>query len=321
MGRRALCDNRKVPALIALAGVVAAAIAGAGIVALRAKRGLTRARARLEAVDRRTVPTQFGKLEYSETGTGRTLLVSHGIFHGCDGGLLSTRDVVADRRVIAPSRFGYLGSAMPPEAAAADQADAYVALLDQLGIDQVDAIGISAGTGAALQLALRHPDRIGHLVISSGNWPGSPTAQAPPAWAKAFYSDGAMWTLRTLIPPFMRRLMGVPKGFPRNEEESALMTEMLDSIFPLAPRREGAIFDAFISNPEVGTYPLEDLRVPTLILHARDDPLASYEAAASAAQRIPGAQLISLDSGGHLGLGQTERMRTAISDFLAGPGA
>jgi hypothetical protein len=35
--------------------------------------------------------------------------------------------------VIAPSRFGYLGSALRPSATPADQADAFVALLDQLG--------------------------------------------------------------------------------------------------------------------------------------------------------------------------------------------
>lgn len=306
-------------AVAALAGVIAVVVAGAGVLGFRYRRDLGRARARLAAVDRRVTPTAYGTLEYIETGTGSPVLVSHGIFHGCDGGLLSARDVVGGRRVIVPSRFGYLGSTMPPAATAADQADAFVALLDHLGIGKVDAIGISAGTGAAVQLALRHPSRVAHLVISSGNWPGSPTAEAPPGWAKAFYSDRAMWTLRTLVPPMMGRLMGVPKGFPRNEGDARRMAEMLDSIFPLRPRREGAIFDAFVSNPEVAAYPLEDLRVPTLIIHAKDDPLASHQAAAHAGQRIPGAKLVSLDSGGHLGLGQTERIRTEVSSFLATP--
>ncbi|MGD2043974.1 MAG: alpha/beta hydrolase, partial [Acidimicrobiia bacterium] len=60
----------------------------------------------------------------------------------------------------------------------------------------------------------------------------------------------------------------------------------------------------------------EQLAVPTLILHSKDDPLASYDAAARAAGRIPGARLVGLDSGGHLGLGQTARVRDAIADFL-----
>lgn len=307
------------PTLIAVAGVIAGSVAGIGLLAARYRRYLNRARARLDAVNREVVSTEYGQMEYAEAGSGNPVLVSHGIFHGCDGGLLSARDVVAGRRVIVPSRFGYLGSAMPPAATAGDQADAFVALLDHLGIGKVDAIGISAGTGAAVQLALRHPNRVEHLVISSGNWPGSPTAEAPPGWARAFYSDRAMWTLRALVPPMMGRLMGVPRGFPSSEDDSRRMAEMLDSIFPLGPRREGALFDAYVSNPEVSTYPLEDLHVPTLILHARDDPLASHEAAVHAAQRIPGAKLVSLDSGGHLGLGQTERVRTEVSSFLAAP--
>jgi pimeloyl-ACP methyl ester carboxylesterase len=313
-----ICENRPMPVLLPIAAVIAAAAAaGSGIFASRYRRDLDLARARLDAVNRTTIPTDWGTLEYAERGAGDPVLVSHGIFHGCDGGLLSTRDEIAGRRVVAPSRFGYLGSAMPPEASAAAQADAFVALLDHLGIARADVMGISAGTGATLQTGLRHPDRVGHLLISSGNWPGSPTAEAPPGWAKAFYSDRAMWTMRALVPPMMGRLMGVPRGFPKNDDDARRMEEMLDSIFPLEPRREGAVFDAFVSNPEVGTYPLEDLAVPTLILHAEDDPLASHEAAANAAGRIPGATLVSLPSGGHLGLGQTERVRNEITAFLA----
>lgn len=69
-------------------------------------------------------------------------------------------------------RFGYPGSSMPPEATPAAQADALAALLDALGIGQIDVIGISAGTTSALQLALRHPERVSHLVVISGNLPG-----------------------------------------------------------------------------------------------------------------------------------------------------
>ncbi|WP_226963964.1 alpha/beta fold hydrolase [Nostocoides sp. F2B08] len=260
--------------------------------------------------------TDWGLVEYAERGAGEPVLVSHGIFHGCDGGLLATREEITGLRVIVPSRFGYLGSAMPADASAAEQADAFVALLDLLEITRADVVGISAGTGAALQTALRHPGRVGHLVVSSGNWPGSPTAQAPPQWAKAFYSDPAMWAMRTFVPPMMGRLMGVPVGFPRDENDARRMEEMLESIFPLEPRREGAVFDAFVSNPQVGEYPLEDITVPTLVIHAADDPLASPEAAAAAAGRIPAATLVSLPSGGHLGLGQTGRVREEISGFL-----
>lgn len=303
---------RRLPSVL----VVGAVILAAGSI-VRYRRHLEAAYGRLESVDRRTVDVGIGSVEYTDVGTGPCVLVSHGIFHGCDGGQRSARDVVAGHRVIAPSRFGYLGSSMPPNATAADQADAFVALLDRLDVDRCDVLAISAGTSAAVQLALRHPDRVEHLVISSGNWPGSPTSDAPPDWAKRFYNDATMWLMRSIAPPMIRGLMGVPRGFPHDDEQAAYIDEMVDSIFPLGPRAQGAVFDAFSSNPEITGYALEDIGVPTLIIHAMDDPLASYDAAREAADRIPDAALVALESGGHLGLGRTATVRAAIADFLA----
>ena len=65
--------------------------------------------------------------------------------------------------------------------------------------------------------------------------------------------------------------------------------------------------------------PLEAVTVPTLIVHATDDPLAPYDAASAAAARTPGARLVSLESGGHLQLGQAERVRAEVAAFLATP--
>ena len=285
--------------------------------AARYSRDLAAAWARLEAVDRQLVPTGFGDVEFAERGGGDALLVSHGIFHGCDGGLTAVQDTAVDRRVIVPSRFGYLGSTLPEGATAADQAEVFVELLDHLGLTRVDVMAISAGTSAAVQLALRHPDQVSHLVLSSGNFPGSSTAQAPPEWARVFYSDPAMWLMKVAARPMFAQLMGVPDGFPRGAEDAAVMDRMLHSIFPIGPRVAGAVLDAYRTNPEITGYPFEELQVPTLIVHAADDPLASYDAATKAAARIPGARLVSLDSGGRLQLGQTPRVRNEIAAFLA----
>jgi pimeloyl-ACP methyl ester carboxylesterase len=125
-----------------------------------------------------------------------------------------------------------------------------------------------------------------------------------------------MWTLRTFARPMFARLMGVPDGFPRDADQAHVVEELLDSIFPIGPRIDGAVFDAFVSNPDVVTYPLEDLRTPTLIVHATDDPLASYAAAVAASERIPHAVLVGLESGGHLQLGQSQRVHDEITAFL-----
>jgi pimeloyl-ACP methyl ester carboxylesterase len=80
-------------------------------------------------------------------------------------------------------------------------------------------------------------------------------------------------------------------------------------LFPLRPRREGAVFDGFVSNLAADRFPLEQLTAPTLVISARDDPLAPYRFAAQAASRIPGARLVTIEGGGHLFLGHDAEVR------------
>lgn len=111
--------------------LIAALSAGLALPAVgllfRYRRDMNAARARLAAVDRRVVSTDWGAVEFAEQGQGDPVLIAHGIFHNCVGGLLSVRDLFTDRRMIAPSRFGYLGSSIPPNATPAAQADAFAA--------------------------------------------------------------------------------------------------------------------------------------------------------------------------------------------------
>ncbi len=292
-------------------------LAGIGACAVsRYRRDLREAQQRLDAVEREVISTPFGPVEYVVRGTGEPMLVSHGIFQGCDGALLSVRALLPGRLVIALSRFGYLGSALPPAATPAYQADAFVSVLDHLGLDRTDVVGVSAGATASLQFALRHPSRVDHLVIISGNLPGSTTAVAQPQWARFLNRDLPIWTLKVLNRRFLARLAGVPTGFRLSAEDDRFVSEFIDSFFPIAAKARGIDFDAFTSNPDVNGYPLEQLNVPTLLIHARDDPLVRYQAAAEAAERIPGSILVTLESGGHLGLGQAARIRSEVDSFV-----
>jgi pimeloyl-ACP methyl ester carboxylesterase len=300
----------------AWAGLAAGVAIPAFGVYLRYRRDMTVARARLAAVKRHVISTEWGAIEYAERGRGDPVLVVHGIFHNCVGGLLSVRDLLTDRRVIAPSRFGYLGSTMPPNATPGAQADAFAALLDALDIRQVDVVGLSAGATSALQLALRHPRKVKHLAVLVGNLPGSPTAVVQPSSVKRSNGPLPMWALKTFAPSTMARLVSaVPKGFAMTVEDARFVKEFIDSLFPVAP--EGYDFDVSVSNADVNDYNLEAIRVPTLIAHTKDDQLASHDASRRAAARIPGARFVSLESGGHLMLGQTEIVRNELADFFA----
>ncbi len=299
--------------------LVAALGAGLALTALglcfRYRRELNAARARVATVDRHVISTRWGAVEYAERGSGNPVLVVHGIFHNCVGGLLSVRDY-SDRRLIAPSRFGYLGSNMPLDATPAHQADAFAALLDAVGFDQIDVIGESAGATSALQLALRHPERVKHLAVLVGNLPGSPTAVVQPSLTKLLNRQFPLWVPWTFAPSVMVRLVaGLPKGFAMSREDARFVTEFIDSLFPVSP--EGVDFDAFVSNADVNDYNLEAVNVPTLIIHTRDDQVASHEASKRAAERIPGARFVSLESGGHLMIGHTKVIRDELAKFFA----
>jgi pimeloyl-ACP methyl ester carboxylesterase len=133
--------------------IAGGAVIGGGGLARRYRHDVDAARARLAAVDRTVISTAFGAVEYAERGAGEPVLAIHGIFGGCDQGLLSVGELCPGRRVIAPSRFGYLGSARPTGATPADQADAFAALLDGLGITATDVIAFSAGATCRLPCA------------------------------------------------------------------------------------------------------------------------------------------------------------------------
>ena len=217
----------------------------------------------------------------------------------------------------ARSRFGYLGSSMPAGATPADQADALAALLDALDIGRIDVIGESAGATSALQLALRHPERVTHLAVLVGNLPGSPTAVVQPPVARLFNRQLPLWLLWTFAPSLMVRLVaGLPKGFAMRREDVRFVAAFIDSLFPVSPA--GVDFDAFISNADVNGYTLEAIKVPTLVVHTKDDQIASHEASRRAAGRIPGARFVSLESGGHLMLGQMTIVRDELAGFFGG---
>jgi pimeloyl-ACP methyl ester carboxylesterase len=107
----------------------------------------------------------------------------------------------------------------------------------------------------------------------------------------------------------------VPKAFALSDADIGYVSEFVDSLFPMSP--EGYNFDVFVSNAGVANYALEAIRVPTLILHTKDDQLASHEASQRAAARIPGARFVSLESGGHLMLGQQKKQSDELARFFA----
>lgn len=254
----------------------------------------------------RIVRSPYGDIEYTTGGSGIPVLVIHGGGGGFDQGELIVEAVLGNEfRWIAPSRFGYLGSAMPAGATWDDQADAYVALLDSLGIERVAVVALSQGGPSALLLAARHPARVSSLTCLSCGVVASASADQASANEKGdllrrvFAHDYTYWPIAKF---FKRQLMGVLGAGPEvvaglTPEARSLVERLIDEMNPAAPRAAGVVFD---NTAELPGARISGVAAPTLIVHARDDLLQLYHNAEFAAKTIAGARLMRFEVGGHL---------------------
>lgn len=272
--------------------------------------------------------TGAGPIEYAEKGIGVPLLSIHGAGGGFDQGLANAAEFVDDGyRIIAPSRFGYLRTPVPRDASPAAQADAHTALLSELNISKAIVVGVSAGARSAVELALRHPNRVSALLlISPGTYsPTSPVSVDASRGSKFTFwlvnngADFAWWTAEKVAPSLLIRFVGVRPELvvasPKVEQDRVM--SIVKAIAPLSLRRPGINVD---STPNLQELPLEKITVPTLIISARDDLFNTLPAAEFAASKIPDSKLIICDTGGHLLVGHEKTVRTAVRSFLAAAG-
>ena len=109
-------------------------------------------------------------LYYEIHGTGRPMVALH-------GGLGSTEmfeavmpQLAAHRQVIVVDFQGHGRTAdIDRPLDSRFMADDIAALIDHLKLAKPDVVGYSLGGGVALQLAVRHPDKVGRLVVVSAN--------------------------------------------------------------------------------------------------------------------------------------------------------
>jgi pimeloyl-ACP methyl ester carboxylesterase len=283
------------------------------------RQDMQRAWERIAAIPTGKLEIRLGTVEYAERGAGLPILVSHGVL-GChaDGVDGWWTNMLGERyRVIAPARFGYFGSTLPKNATPADQADAYALLLDHLGVGRAAVIGYSAASASVLEFARRHPDRMVGLILANCRLGGpTPNQLLKPVLDVVYRSQRLFWLYRQLLASIYARMLGVPKGYRPTSEEAVTIRAVSELQFPLRPRKAGAVFDGFVSNLAADRFPLEQLAVPTLIVSAADDPWARHPYAVTAAARIPGARLVTIDRGGHLFLGHDAQVRAAIGAFI-----
>jgi pimeloyl-ACP methyl ester carboxylesterase len=110
------------------------------------------------------------ELYYEVHGEGSPLVMLHGGVNPSDTFGAPLAEMAKTHKVIAIHMRGHGFSTDTDAPWTYEQmADDVDALLGELGIDTIDVMGWSMGGGVAYQLAMRHPDRVGKLIVISMN--------------------------------------------------------------------------------------------------------------------------------------------------------
>lgn len=269
-------------------------------------------------------------IEYAVSGRGPAVLVVHGAGGGYDQVLeLGAPLVARGFRVVAMSSFGYLRTPLPGDASAAAQADAHACLLHALGIARAAVIGVSAGAPSSMQLALRHPHRVGALVLLvPATWaprPGAaPPLLTPPATRRLFdtalRSDFLLWAATRLArDTVVSSILATPPEVVDRADagEAARVQQVLDRLLPISARRAGLVNDAAVTS-SLPRYDLERIAAPTLAIGVEDDRFGTWDGARHAAENIAGARFVGYARGGHLRVGHQADVEREIGQFLEG---
>jgi pimeloyl-ACP methyl ester carboxylesterase len=114
----------------------------------------------------------YYELHGGEDAPGRPLVLLHGGILTVDLAFGAVLPALADtRRIVAPELQGHGHTAdTDREITLPNLACDVVALLDDLGIAQADLFGFSLGALTALEVAVRHPERVGRLVLASAQY-------------------------------------------------------------------------------------------------------------------------------------------------------
>ena len=177
--------------------------------------------------------------------------------------------------------------------------DAWVTDLETV-VDSVDAerfplLGISQGGAAAVAYAVRHPERVSHLILYGAFAVG---------WKKRAPAEKEMREAMTTLmrlgwgaddPSFRQMFTGrfIPGG---THEQADYFNEL--QLKTTSPECAARYFDA------VGDFDITDLlpnvKAATLVMHVRGDLICPFEAGRQLAAGIPGAHFIALPGRNHL---------------------
>jgi poly(3-hydroxyalkanoate) depolymerase len=263
--------------------------------------------------DTRTVRVGGQRLRVSIQGSGRPLLLCNGI--GATADLFepfrNALDAVGGWQTVAFDAPGVGGSPAPLYPPTLRSLAGTVAgLIDELGYEQVDLLGLSWGGALAQETAYRFPGRVRRLVLvaTMHGWtsqPGRPAAVGILASPARYYSPAF---LRAVAPTlYGREILDHPDLLARHAQLRATRP----------PSPVGYLWQLWALRRWTSLPWLGRVSQPTLVLAGDDDPIIPLANARTIARHIPGGRLHVVAGGGHLFLYlRAAAMAETISEFL-----
>jgi len=248
-------------------------------------------------------------VHYEISGQGPWLTLSHSL--AAHLGMWEPQVQALSRHfsVLRYDTRGHGGTSAPPGPyTLARLADDAAALLDHLDIGRTHWLGLSMGGMIGQTLAIRHPQRLDHVVLADT------TGQVPAAGA-------AMWADRVriarsegmaaLVEPTLSRWFTEP--FRRAQPD---WMDRIGAMIRATPVEGYAGCCAAIAATDTLTE-LATLRQPALVLVGEHDAATPPDAARAIAAHWPGAKLVVIPSASHLSnVEQAAAFNAAVEGFL-----
>jgi serine/threonine protein kinase/alpha-beta hydrolase superfamily lysophospholipase len=192
------------------------------------------------------------------------------------------------------------------------------AVLTASGAEKATLLGISEGGWTAATYAIQHPGRITHLILYGAYSRG---AQARPGYDRE--EDQALLTLIRKgwgrDAPTFRQVF--TSQFFRSDADPGLIAHFNElQRVSAQPETAARYYDSCHRRGD-GRELFRQVRIPTLVIHSREDLAVPADEGRLLASIIPGARLVLLPSGAHYFPTDTEvvtKAASAIARFLRG---
>lgn len=171
------------------------------------------------------------------------------------------------------------------------------AVTDKIGHERFALLGISQGASVAALYALRHPERVSHLVLYGGFARGALKRNLSPEQRAEremlIELTGTSWGSKTSFYRKVFSSLFIPDGSPEEFEAFEALQR-----YSTSPENARRFMEAFYELDVVSE--LGKVTTPTLVMHARDDVEITMSASKLLAKSIPNARLVLLDSNRHI---------------------